>query len=873
MRAESQLPSDVNASDSPLDTSTLRLPDFLDTPLLEMAYTAAASNDIDTLRALFLRHPRGLDPQRLDILETIPLFSDIVEYTDLLPKFDARADKEVEQHGRPWRIDTPEWLSEPIVKKLLGSEVHEWVPASAQQLANWYIARVEEMDEATGQVDNALSLVQYGAAQGIPGLDALGEQLSLLSRLVYDRRSASSAIANQQAWSLKKWQQASESDIVDAYLSQSTPTTIAQDIRTQVLPYLYVLESQREREGRPDSSLHDTMLFDWMLRASASSSPDKLEAIAAIFQASKPTLATGQRIIRSNEDLARLALACCYGHPGTSTASTQAMLQIFDCLPSFEGVGETTTSPQALQTLLSVISRAPGSSPSSSPLTPRDLFNGMKDWPVIALSRALDTLDLHLEAAEIFQRWNTPVTLQFFVSLSADEKAQRLWADRLAKTSPAAVSKTGLQGRVGQDFEDEDEWISLLDDLCKLGGKTHYSEIDPRPAFSALSQQEITKIFFGGLLSSAKFGLARSLFQPSSGERPLDASTEQALVLAASREYYDNADSGNLNSGNMKLAFDCLAVAPNTPEIRRERDFIEATSRLSSFNVLNKLGQPLTPIEIRLTTDKLELISRLLASNEDAYRHPDVILELVAKLGYRGDPLAETRVLSMLADAALQASDTKRAGDVCERMVKAVEQIRRSRDRDKAAQAADLAWKTCYQFGRRADTNETARKKELLGQALLLCPPANMHEVLSVWQVVDTAAVPRQATSPRRKHNPPVSHTTLGNSLSLPFSLPSRPTTPTTAAFSHSAESAARAAFSVGKAASSYLPFWTGTPENHPERSMSPSSIFGGRSDRPSSAGSRTGQSPARDGHMRNALESKLKLGVGWLLGADEEDL
>lgn len=487
--------SDPSGNDEPY-----RLADFLETPLRDLAFQAAAAGEIDVLRTLFNRHARDLNPFRLEILETIPLFTDVVEYTDLLPKYDTRQDLEIDQQGRPWRLEDPEWQSEPKVKKLLGLEVPEWTASSARELAEWYKARVEEMDEATGQIDNALSLVQYGAAQGLPGLDALGEELSLLSRLVYDRRSATSDFADQQAWSLSKWQQATESDIVDAYLSQSKPSTIAQDIRAQVLPYLYVLESQREREGRPDFNLHDTMLFDWMLRAASTDKPGNLHTIAAIFQASKPTLPTPQRIVRSNQDLARLALACCYGHPGSSSSSIQAMLQIFDCLPSFEDADAPVDPSQTLSAIVS--SNESSKSPSTS-LTPSQLFMKMDQWPVNALSRALDTLDLHLEAAEIFERWKTPVTLQFFITLSADEKAQRLWADRLAKTSPAAVSQSARQGRIGGDFEDEDEWISLLDDLCKLGGKGTYSEGDPRPAFSALSQQEITKIFFGGLLSSA----------------------------------------------------------------------------------------------------------------------------------------------------------------------------------------------------------------------------------------------------------------------------------------------------------------------------------------------------------------------------------
>lgn len=280
----------------------------------------------------------------------------------------------------------------------------------------------------------------------------------------------------------------------------------------------------------------------------------------------------------------------------------------------------------------------------------------------------------------------------------------------------------------------------------------------------------------------------------------------------------------------------------------------------------------MTPIEIRLTQDKLDLVSRLLANNEDAYRHPDVILELVAKLGFRGDAVAETRALSMLADAALRASDLKRAGEVCERMITAVERIRRSRDKDKTAQAADLAWRTCFQVGRGASTVDGSKSKKLLGEALLLCPPPNIPEVLVVWQSVDSMPDDRRPVKPARQQPSVTSPAALGH-LSLPFSLPSRPTTPSSIGISHSAESAARAALSVGKAASSYLPFRTGTPDTSMERSRSPASLFSGIGDRSMSPSQRTGQSPARDGHVRNALESRLKLGVGWLLGADEEEV
>lgn len=58
----------------------------------------------------------------------------------------------------------------------------------------------------------------------------------------------------------------------------------------------------------------------------------------------------------------------------------------------------------------------------------------------------------------------------------------------------------------------------------------------------------------------AEFGLAQSLLHPASAEPPLPPAVEEELVIAASREFYDNAESGNLHKGDMKLAFDwCVA--------------------------------------------------------------------------------------------------------------------------------------------------------------------------------------------------------------------------------------------------------------------------------------------------------------------------
>jgi hypothetical protein len=104
-----------------------------------------------------------------------------------------------------------------------------------------------------------------------------------------------------------------------------------------------------------------------------------------------------------------------------------------------------------------------------------------------------------------------------------------------------------------------------------------------------------------------------------------------------------------------------LSIPSRSESVIREQEFIEATSRITSFKVESRPGVPLTPIEIRLTKDRLSLISRVLSSNGDSYKYKEVILELVDKLGFRGDVVARVKTLAMIADTALQAEDFTQA--------------------------------------------------------------------------------------------------------------------------------------------------------------------------------------------------------------------
>lgn len=249
------------------------------------------------------------------------------------------------------------------------------------------------------------------------------------------------------------------------------------------------------------------------------------------------------------------------------------------------------------------------------------------------------------------------------------------------------------------------------------------------------------------------FSIAKAVIKSPKNKLSLSPEALEDICLSCSRELYDNASSGNYTFGDMKLAYEwyvfiffkfkhrshlsSLDVPPPSDRLTREKEFIEATSRLSSFNVMSARGIPISPLEIRLTKDRLSLVSQVLSSNNDAYKHTEVILDLVDKLGLRNNIVAQVKTLAMLADTALQAEDFSRAYQTSERMVETVQALRSSYpdiDTPDIQQASEVCWVACYQLGRQPEFDDVDKKLSLLGRALELCPPDKLHDVLVAWR-------------------------------------------------------------------------------------------------------------------------------------------
>ena len=116
---------------------------------------------------------------------------------------------------------------------------------------------------------------------------------------------------------------------------------------------------------------------------------------------------------------------------------------------------------------------------------PKDLEIELVWWGKDLAPGRLD----HLESGEILSRWSVPVPLRWFLRSHDDVAEQRACANKMARRAGGADDKLNTL----------EDWEWLLEDMLKLRGT---GENGIRGAFGLLSEDEIFRIFFAGLLST-----------------------------------------------------------------------------------------------------------------------------------------------------------------------------------------------------------------------------------------------------------------------------------------------------------------------------------------------------------------------------------
>lgn len=342
--------------------------------------------------------------------------------------------------------------------------------------------------------------------------------------------------------------------------------------------------------------------------------------------------------------------------------------------------------------------------------------------------------------------------------------------------------------------KDGDQWTVTRSKLLWLwnwGTDKHDNDRHAQGLFGMLERKTIETEVLKALLDSSHYPLAIQLYiKPAFGQQPLLASDVEQVVLASAMHHYDNASNGNRTRGGMKRAADIVAAfAPHfssSSRFQRTQALLTATHAMSFYSLILEHGVPFQPVNIRVSSNPISLIRKLLSQNSGSYTKLDDLISIGQNLVVampstimdedkgtgsldaatleRKKTAAERRVIGMAIEAALEEDDFETAYSyvvnklsphslspappISSQHFSYVSADPTDHDED----AEDVAWRAALRAGRhssslsnshawshsgsaaRPDLRRLEQRMELLSQALLLAPPNHLEEVLSVWQ-------------------------------------------------------------------------------------------------------------------------------------------
>ncbi|EAW08149.1 secretory pathway Sec39 family protein [Aspergillus clavatus NRRL 1] len=278
------------------------------------------------------------------------------------------------------------------------------------------------------------------------------------------------------------------------------------------------------------------------------------------------------------------------------------------------------------------------------------------------------------------------------------------------------------------------------------------------------------------LLEAREYQLAVDIYTKASPAPLSPAQVEQA-VKDAIFTAYDNASNGNRTRGGMKKAFDILqAFRPHFPgsiSFQQIQSLISATHALSFYSLTLQHGVPFQPVSIRVHSDPLSLIEKVLDQNPRSYTKLDDLLFIGRNLVEAGLPsstaedqsspsgtalsppkdavvTAERRIMSLAISSALSADDFGTAYSYILTRLTPPSLLPTTSPLTNPDIKDDISWRAVYNAGRyrapaspaapslQTQITQLSQRMELLSLALTLVPyPDPLPEILGAWRRCD----------------------------------------------------------------------------------------------------------------------------------------
>ena len=500
-------------------------------------------------------------------------------------------------------------------------EPSSFITFKKETVQNWYFNRATEIENLSGMVDAALEFAELAISNGCRVMNEIVENLRTLYTLIYKCQSSS-----ETYYSLDYISRLNDLEKLTLIMSHSYDASsefYMKSLQDWLLPYIIRRQTIKQREN---------LIKEYFIKVSK----EDLIPCYKLFQLKIKNL-TGDLFLEIN--IVPILLACLYQNENTD--------QIELChLILNEIVNETTTSES-------------------------DNIQNQRKKILITLTHqeSIKLTQIHLKACDLFKRYGVYKTLSYIKDSCSNADSCR---DSLVKLTWFA-SKRANHLKIN-------EWIDLMKDLQYLQLNL-FKEI--------ISYQECTEIFLSSLLGSRNLDNIKLASQWLQDIFICDKNGAVKLTVRAAQEYF-NASS-NYFDPDMEFAKACLELvrtlildskltnkkeknqsqllnefARSDPVIKQCIQLIETEMDLiDSMKLIAEFGLNILPVQVRLNTNRIEIMKDVLKQNKNAFKDHDNLLRLASLLR-----ISEPEVMLLIAEHSLIMQNLQVVSNMCSHLMR-----------------------------------------------------------------------------------------------------------------------------------------------------------------------------------------------------------
>ncbi|KAF4469310.1 transport sec39 [Fusarium albosuccineum] len=383
---------------------------------------------------------------------------------------------------------------------------------------------------------------------------------------------------------------------------------------------------------------------------------------------------------------------------------------------------------------------------------------------------SIDLLATLIQSAFLLTRSGVPCTIRRAGDLVfiRDLREQKSELGRLVRTLSARAPKN-----------DDEFWIQARKEILWLHnwGNEPGSVQDGfiQGIFSDCSTEFVETELLKALLSSGRYALARSLYEEAPTQ-PLSVSDLLITVQSSALGAYDNASNPNRTRGGLKKCDEIIKAFPkrigkSLPARQRIEALLRATHALSDYRLVLKQGEPFSPVVLRVHSDPVSIIEKVLEQNPKAYTRLQEFVELGNNIVNAGLPacarwsgkqsatsddqdiarsMVEKRIVAMCIEAALREDDFETAYSY---VVSRLGVYHGSEHESRTPGISDeWSWRAALDAGKYVRTERSQKpthlgtasgnpevrhleqRIECLATALRIAPPSQLQEVLKTFR-------------------------------------------------------------------------------------------------------------------------------------------